>query len=413
MFREIDTFIIFCILLNFILICYILITKKRRSPSKPSIYINGLSSAFPPYLYTQEQMKEIFIKNYCDGQENLLAKDVEFINRVFSRTLIRTCRINLPAHRLFEQMTRQIYTDYVKRTLLSLACEAAQQALCDASYLPCQITHLVFGTMTATIRAPSLDISIIQQLNLSDTVKRLNVEAMGCLTGFRLLGLARDIAAEDENNVVLLVVCDIRSALGNQLTPFTYMEPIDKNNVIISAMFRDSGGAAVLSQKRHSNKKFRFLDHRSFLIPNSYDKVLLQEFDTGKIHLFLDKALPDSLFTHVPQFIFKFLGDYSIDINRCLFAVHTGGPKILHGIEKSLNLKREQLFASWFVMKNYGNLSGSSNLVVLDYIRRLNKSVDDDICVPTDFNQYSYIVGLSFGPGLGVECVLLEIQHTI
>ena len=404
-----NTFIIFVITINFIVVCYMLIIKKRRLLNKPIIYINGLSSAFPPYQYTQETMKKMFIQNYCAGRENLLPKDLEFIDRVFAKTLIHTCRINLPEHRLFEQMTRQVYTDYVKTTLLSLACEAAQQALIEACYLPCQITHLIFGTMTATIRAPSLDVSIIQRLNLPQTVKRLNVEAMGCLTGFRLLGLARDIAAEDENNVVLLVVCDIRSALGNQLTSFTFMEPIDKSNVIISAMFRDSGGAAILSRKRHSYKKIRFLDHRSFLLPDSYDKVLLQEFDTGKIHLFLDKALPDSLFTHIPEFIFKFLGDHSIDTSRCLFAVHTGGPKILDGVQKSLGLKLEQLFASWFVMKNYGNLSGSSNLVVLDHIRRLIKSTDDHICVPTDFSQYSHIVGLSFGPGLGVECVLLEI----
>jgi chalcone synthase len=354
-------------------------------------------------------MKEMFVRNYCGGRENILPKDLDFIDRVFKKTLIRTCYINLPESRLFEQMTREIYTSYVKTTLLSLACEAAEQALIRACYRPDQVTHLVFGTMTATIRAPSLDISIIHKLKLRETVKRLNVEAMGCLTGFRLLGLCRDMAAEDEENVVLLVVCDIRSALGNQLTPFTFMKPIDKSNVIVSAMFRDSGGAAVLSQNRHNKNEFRFFDHQSFLVPNSFDKVLLQEFDAGKIHLFLDKTLPDSLFSHVPELISKFLCEHSVDSSRCLFAVHTGGPKIINGIQQSLGLRREQLFATWFVMENYGNLSGSSNLVVLDHIKYLTQSTDYDICTPNNLSQYSHIVGLSFGPGLGVECVLLQI----
>ncbi|CAF1406486.1 unnamed protein product [Adineta steineri] len=310
-------------------------------------------------------------------------------------------------------MEREVYTTYAKETLLMMACEAIRNALVKSHLLPQQVTHLVFGTMTATIRAPTLDICIIREMGLDKTVKRLNVEGMGCLTGFRLMGLCRDIAAQNEHNIVLLVVCDIRSALGNQLTSFTPMQPIDKSNVIISAMFRDSGGAAIFSQKPHTTKDLHIVDHQSMLIPNTFDKVLLQEFNDGTIHLFLDKMLPDSIFIHMPELITTILTKHSINVSQCLFALHTGGPKIINGVEKCLDLKPEQLFGTWFAMKKYGNLSGSSNLVVLEHIVRLREAnimeESYDICFPADFSKYSHIVGLSFGPGLGVECVLMKM----
>ena len=101
-------------------------------------------------------------------------------------------------------------------------------------------------------------------------------------------------------------------------------------------------------------------------------------------------------------------------MKECQFAVHTGGPKIIRGIAECLNLKDEQLCASWFVMINYGNLSGSSNLVVLEHFRRWKyssiKPSYQYISFPNDFNSYKYLIGISFGPGIALECVLLNIQ---
>jgi predicted naringenin-chalcone synthase len=64
-------------------------------------------------------------------------------------------------------MNPENYTSYVKDTMLSLTCQLVRQALIKTNLLPNQITHLVFGTMTASIRAPSLDIHIIHQLKLN------------------------------------------------------------------------------------------------------------------------------------------------------------------------------------------------------------------------------------------------------
>ncbi|CAF1045582.1 unnamed protein product [Adineta steineri] len=387
--------------------------QYKITSSKKAVYINGMSSTFPSNCYRQIQMRDMFIKNYCGGEQHIIPKDLDFINRVFSAAMIETCYVNLPEDQLFMRMNREQYTEYVKKTKLAMACQSARNAIKNSNGLQIhQITHIVFGTMTGTIGAPSMDIHISKELGLNSNVKRLNVESMGCLTGFRLTGLCRDISLESENNIVLLIVCDIRSALGNQLTPFIPMESIDKSNVIISALFRDACGAAIFSQKT-SNKICNVIDHRCAIIDNTLELGRLKEFNDSSIHLYLDKQLPYAVFDYLPNLVNSLLKEYNIDIKICQFAVHTGGPKIIRGIEKCLSLDEEQLCASWYVMINYGNLSGSSNLVVLEHFCRWKyssiKPTCKNIIFPKDFNQYKYIVGLSFGPGIAVECVLFQL----
>jgi predicted naringenin-chalcone synthase len=289
--------------------------KEKKSSSKPNktVYINGMSSAFPKHRYEQSQMKSMFIKNYCGGRDNVREDDLSFIDRVFANTLIQRCYVNLEEHRLFEQMNREVYTDYVKSTMLSIAVQAASEALRQSCYLPKHVTHLVFGTTTPAIRAPSLDFYIIRELALNPTVKRLNVELMGCLTGFRLVGLCRDILDESNQSVILLITCDILSSLGNQLTPYHAGQPIDKSNVISAALFRDSAGAAVFSLQDITRNKLCVLDHRSSIVPDSLHHVVLQEFCNGSIHLYLDKGLPDAAARHTPTVVNAFLVDYGVE----------------------------------------------------------------------------------------------------
>lgn len=403
----------------FSLICQILFVLKEYCLSfvmkERKVFVNGISCSFPTNIYNQHQMKEMFIENYCGGQTNLLEKDFDFINRVFAASSIDKCHVNLAKKDLFRRMKREEYTEYIKKTILSMSVEATLNAIKDCKHIQLnEITHLVFGTMTGSIAAPSMDILICKELQLNCNVKRLNVESMGCLTGFRLLGLSRDIALQSTNNRVLLIVSDIRSALGNQLTPFHSMEPIDKSNVIISALFRDSCAAAIISQNKPIKKSFDIIDHYSSIIAETIHLGRLKEFDDSSIHLYLDKQLPYAVFDYLPKYLHNVLNEHRIEINQCQFAVHTGGPKILRGVSNCLNLKDEQLCASWFVMINYGNLSGSSNLVVLEHFRRwkysTTKPSHPKISFPKDFNQYKYLVGISFGPGIALECVLLNIE---
>jgi len=100
----------------------------------------------------------------------------------------------------------------------------------------------------------------------------------------------------------------------------------------------------------------------------------------------------------------KLLAPHGLRVEDCCFSVHTGGPKVLEYVAEGLGFAKEQgrviMAPSWYVMENYGNLSGSSNLVVLDHWRKMPKDVKVE--------ARRHVVCMSFGPGIGMELILLK-----
>jgi predicted naringenin-chalcone synthase len=147
---------------------------------------------------------------------------IAFIDRVFTGSKIERSRSFLQEDELFKHMDRETYLSYARSSLVNMGIDACNGAISewvgnsgDRDEKVSKITHIVWGSMTGGMNAPSIDVELIGKLGLPKRVKRLNVENMGCLTGFRCLALASSLAKEDKDNVVLVVVGDVRSALGN------------------------------------------------------------------------------------------------------------------------------------------------------------------------------------------------------
>jgi len=208
---------------------------------------------------------------------------------------------------------------------------------------------------------------------------------------------------------VLLVVCDIRSALGNQLSPHKAGDPVDKSNVIVSSLFRDSGASAVVSSgtlgqvvpgSPSGKPLYEIMDHRSMLIPNTFDLVKYAERDDAVIHLYIAKELPEAIKKVLRGQVDALLEPHGLKVEDCSYSVHTGGPKVLNYVAEGLKCTKERMASSWYCMQKWGNLSGSSNLVVLDNWRKLPKEVKSD--------PKRHVVCMSFGPGVGMELLLLK-----
>jgi predicted naringenin-chalcone synthase len=377
------------------------------TPGTTTARIVALASAFPPNTYSQSQYLAAFLRNHT-----MTAADEDFTRRVWAGTGFDTCSSYLPESELFVKMSRSRYVDYVKSSLKDMALRSATEALTQWGGDKSTLTHIVFGTMTGTIHAPTMDIEIAIALGLPQGIKRLNVEGMGCLTGYRCLGLASDIARADPSHIVLLVVCDIRSALGNQLSPHKPREPIDKSNVIVSSLFRDSGASAIVTSAALGKvykpggaiapPLYEVLEHRSAILPDTFDRVKYREHDDAVIHLYIAKELPDDIKKHLPAQVAALLDPYGLKPSDCTFSVHTGGPKVLKNVAEGLGFgeAKGRMASSWYCMKKWGNLSGSSNLVVLDQWRKLPASEKGEL--------KEYTVCMSFGPGVGMELLLLR-----
>jgi len=392
----------------------------------------SIASSFPKHCFSSQELCDALIQNHYHN--NLKEEDEHFVRHIFKRSLIERCHVSVPLDRAFVRMSRTEYTDHVKSSIERISVEAATTAFEQLERLygldrSC-ITHLVFGTMTGTIAAPSMDVQLSQKLGLSPFVQRLNIEAMGCLTGVRLTGLCQDLIGASKNKRVLLITCDIRSALGHTMPPFDPAEPFDRCQVITAALFRDGAAAAIIGHpptatnskqnllvKVTEPPRFTILDHLSFLVPQSSHLAWLQEENDGAQRLYLDKALPKRVAEHLPTLVKGLAEKHGIDLSSCQFVIHPGGPRVLENVGATLSLQPEQMTASWYVMTHRGNLSGSSTLVVLHHLDLMlagnlqcPETQHPKVVFPETFSQYTHVFGISFGPGVGVEMMLLKIN---
>jgi predicted naringenin-chalcone synthase len=77
--------------------------------------------------------------------------------------------------------------------------------------------------------------------------------------------------------------------------------------------------------------------------------------------------------------------------------VHPGGPSILEAVQRPLELSDEQTAPSWRVLRDHGNCSSTTVLLILDDLLR------SGVTAPGDWG-----VMLAFGPGLTIETALLR-----
>jgi predicted naringenin-chalcone synthase len=90
------------------------------------------------------------------------------------------------------------------------------------------------------------------------------------------------------------------------------------------------------------------------------------------------------------------LGRYGLDVADISgWAVHPGGPRILDVVRDRLGLADDALETSRAVLREYGNCSSATALLLLE---RMAPRIPHG----------AYVVALAFGPGLTLQAGLLQ-----
>jgi len=229
-------------------------------------------------------------------------------------------------------------------------------------------------------------------------VARTSIEGMGCLTGYRLLNLARETALGNPNARILVLEGDLRSAIGNSLPA-----KASRVDIVSACLFRDAASSAVVSGKAlvaSEKKYYEMIDGMSRIVSDSAHFVDYRELDDGAIRLHLDKGLPGAVGKAEPDFA-KTLIDRGrsrgLDVpalSEMDIACHTGGPRVLKEVAQASGVGDEALASSYSVMRQHGNLSGASNMAVLDHHNHSCEVVD------------KWVLCISMGPGVCIEGIL-------
>jgi alpha-pyrone synthase len=275
--------------------------------------------------------------------------------------------------------------------------DMARQALEQSKLTNHDIHKIIFVSSTG-LYAPCIDIEIIKQLNLPNTIERSNIFFMGCSASINAIKNACEYLKANQNTNVMIVSVELSSVHIN------FSEEI--NNVITHSIFSDglsvsilSSGISCVNQLNDFSSELYIIDSFNYLINNSEDGIRLF-IEDNSIQCKLSKNLPKYISENILHALTLFLNKNNLTMNDIGFwAVHPGGKRILESVQNGLNLPNDKLDVSWDILYNFGNMLSSSIMFVLEKFMNTNHNTND---------SHIFCVAFSFSPGVGIEIILLK-----
>ena len=278
---------------------------------------------------------------------------------------------------------------------LPLGKEAVSGALADAGLDAADVGLLTVVSCTGYV-TPGLDILLARDLGMRDDVQRLHVGHMGCYAALPGLGATADFVTARDKPAVML--CLELTSLHVQPTTETARSgkptPEDLQQMVAHALFSDAAAAVVLEP---SSPGLEVVDVVARTDVSTADHMTWDVTDLG-FKMGLSPAVPDVLARHARPVVEELLGRHGLAVGDVDgWAIHPGGRKIVEVVGEVLELPEQALAPSYDVLRDVGNCSSATVLLVLE---RLAETVD----VPPG----GTVVAMAFGPGLTLYAALLR-----
>jgi len=357
--------------------------------------IISIGTALPPYKHEQKNILDFMLNAYQPE-----AEDRRKISLLYERSGIESRYAVIPDYSVpinervfypktldmepFPGLDQRMGLYNIHATKLSI--DAIHNCL-NERIEPKEITCLITVSCTG-MSAPGLDISVMQQLQLPNSIQRSSVNFMGCYAAIHALKMADNICRADANARVM-IVC-------TELCTIHFQKTCEMDSIASGLLFADGAAAALVTGDDFSNEGVSINNFYSEVALNGQDDMAWNLSEKGFL-MRLSSYIPQLLqagITPLLQNALKAGGISRKEITR--WAIHPGGKKILENIQKELQLSYDDLKVSFDVLREYGNMSSPTILFVLKrMIENLNGSDEK-------------IFAAAFGPGLTMETLILE-----
>jgi alkylresorcinol/alkylpyrone synthase len=340
--------------------------------------LTGLGSAFPTSRGQSELWDGFFAEHYE--------------HRKKARAIWRRCGVET-RHGVadpFETDVRawgtQQRMEAFRDAALPLGAEAVEAALADAGRTPgdvglfCVVTCTGYGT-------PGLDILLARELGMPADVQRVHVGHMGCYAAVPGLATVSDATAARGKVAAMLCV---------ELTSLHIQEPtMDPEQLVAHALFADAAAAAVVEPGAGG---FEVVDVAARTDAESLGHMTWDVTDHG-FRMGLSTKVPEVLEQHAKDMVGDLLAANDLASGDvAAWAVHPGGPAILEVVERELGLAEGTLDVSREVLRDRGNCSSATVLLVLEKVR-----------AEQHLSAGDHVLMLAFGPGLTLYGALLRM----
>ena len=345
--------------------------------------IAGAGRALPEHYYDQETLLAAF-RQHWGGRFHNPAR----LEQLHRNVLVGGRHLALPIERYPELRSFGEANDAWIECALPLGEAAVRDALRRADLRPGDVRHLFFVTVTG-LATPSLDARLVNRMGLRSDVKRTPIFGLGCVAGAAGIARAADALRgfPDQVAVVLSVeLCSLTLQRGDLSIP----------NLIASGLFGDGAAAVAITGDARPEPGPRIVATRSVFYPGT-EHVMGWEIGAEGFRVVLSGEVP-AIARGVRKDVDELLAEHDLtlaDVDS--FICHPGGPKVLEAIEESLELPKEALALSWRSLREIGNLSSASVLMVLG-----------DTLAEREPAPGTWGLVLAMGPGFCSELVLLR-----
>lgn len=355
--------------------------------------ILSLRSAFPSRNYRQDDMLTI-LQGYLYGQDRAEqpagAVDARALTQLFhaSRVAQRQTVIDLGSYYARARTTGERMATY-QEAAYSLGRTAMDAAMSAARPLRAggDISDLFVVSCTG-YSAPGLDIVLARDLDMAADVRRVCIGHMGCFGA--LVGLRQCLAAVQAHPGATAALLSV------ELTSLHFMPTNDIEALTSFALFGDAAAALLIADAPEANGP-AIVDAYCVADFAAADQMSWTITDQGFV-MGLSPRVPVTLRRHVGGAVAHLLAPHGLttgDITHWL--IHPGGPSILQAIQGKLELTEEQMALSWQILREHGNCSSATVLLILEELMRSHRAQPGE-----------WGVMMAFGPGLTLETCLLR-----
>jgi predicted naringenin-chalcone synthase len=337
----------------------------------------GLGAAVPPGRFQAELWDEFFAGHY---RGNELARQIWMNSGIDFRHGVADPMLE----DVREWGTRARMERFLE-TALPLGRAALENCLADAGVAAGEVELLTVVSCTG-YATPGLDILLARDLGMSAGVQRLHVGHMGCYAAVPGLAAVSDAAVA-------------RGRLGVMLClelPSLHIQPPtdDVEQMVAHALFADAAVGAVVAPGRPGLELVDVVARTD----SEHAEMMRWDVTDQGFRMGLSPAIPSVLERHVAGVVDELLAPAGLHADDvAAWAVHPGGPRILDVIAERVGLDDADLAESNAVLRDYGNCSSATVMLVLERILAERPLADGD-----------HVVCMAFGPGLTLYAALLR-----
>jgi alkylresorcinol/alkylpyrone synthase len=358
----------------------------RASPSGQliALKIAAVGKALPPHFYDQGTLLEALQRRWSGKFFN-----PERLERLHRNVLVGGRHLALPIHEYDQLTTWGKANDAWIRVAQEVGGAAVLDALGRAGLTPADVDSLIFVTVTG-VATPSIDARLMNRLGLPPRVKRMPIFGLGCVAGAAGLSRAADYVRAFPDQVAVLLSVELCSLTLQE-------EDLSIPNLIASGLFGDGAAAAVVVGDQRPAGGPRIVATRSVFYPDS-ERVMGWDISESGFRIVLSADVPEVARRFLGADVDAFLAEQGLTrADIASWVCHPGGPKVLEAMQESLELPEGALDVTWKSLREVGNLSSTSVLMVL------RDTLDEHRPAPG-----SYGMLLAMGPGFCSELVLLQ-----